>query len=82
MNHSFLASQVKIQRTKRGMSQDALAEQSGLSQRTIQRIENGESHPTGDTIQRIAAALGISPEDLVEWTIQEDNGFLVFCFYV
>lgn len=77
MENAPLASRIKELRTRKGLSQEALAEASGISHRTVQRIENGESKPTGDTLIRLAAALDIAPEELVDWTIKEDKSFLV-----
>ena len=48
-------------RLKAGLTQEALAERSGLGIRSIQGLERGESHPrreTAATSQRGAAALG------------------------
>ena len=42
------------------MSQETLAEESGLSRRTIQRIELGESNPNGDSLKRLAEALQVN----------------------
>ena len=78
MKQNHLATRVKEFRTQKGMSQETLAEESGLSQRTVQRIENGESNPTGDTIRRISNALNINPDELIDWTIKEDKGYLIF----
>ena len=78
MKQTHLATRVKEFRTQKGMSQEVLAEESGLSQRTVQRIENGESNPTGDTIRRISSALNINPDELIDWTIKEDIGYLIF----
>ena len=78
MKQTHLATRVKEFRTQKGMSQEVLAEESGLSQRTVQRIENGESNPTGDTIRRISNALNINPDELIDWTIKEDIGYLIF----
>ena len=78
MKQTHLATRVKEFRTQKGMSQEVLAEESGLSQRTVQRIENGESNPTGDTIKRISNALNINPDELMDWTIKEDIGYLIF----
>ena len=78
MKQNHLATRVKEFRTQKGMSQEVLAEESGLSQRTVQRIENGESNPTGDTIRRISNALNINPDELIDWTIKEDKGYLIF----
>jgi transcriptional regulator with XRE-family HTH domain len=51
-------------RAIRGMSQEYLAEESRVSLRTIQRIENNESDPTGETIKRIANALDVRLSEL------------------
>lgn len=53
-------------RQQKGLTQEELADISGLSVRTIQRIENGESIPRSYTIRMIANALGQQYEDLVK----------------
>jgi transcriptional regulator with XRE-family HTH domain len=47
------------------MSQEYLADESRVSLRTIQRIENNESTPTGETIKRIAIALDVKLTELI-----------------
>ena len=76
MKNGNLAKRVKELRKRNGLSQEELTENSGLSLRTIQRIENGETQPTGDTLKRIAKVLNVTPNELVDWTIMEDKGFL------
>lgn len=49
---------------------------SGLSLRTIQRIENGETDPTGESLKRLSNALNVNPDELIDWTIKEDRSFL------
>lgn len=71
-----LAERVKELRNRKGFSQERLAEESKLSLRTIQRIENNESVPRGDTLERLAIALGTSPDEIVDWKIQEDSNYL------
>ena len=71
-----VSQRVKALRNQKGMTQEALAENSGLSLRTIQRIENNETQPRGDSLKRLAMALKTTPDDLLEWTIQEDKGYL------
>ena len=78
MDNTNLGSRIKQLRNQRALSQEALAEESGLSLRTIQRIENGSSNPTGDTLKRLAQALNVSPDELIDWAIKEDYGFLTF----
>ncbi|MFB9053593.1 DUF4870 domain-containing protein [Formosa undariae] len=76
MKNNDLSKKVKALRTRKGFSQEALSEHSGLSLRTIQRVENGETKPTGDSLKKIANALQITPDELIDWTVIEDYGFL------
>lgn len=78
MDKTQLAIRVKGLRTQKGMSQEFLAEESGLSLRTIQRIENGESNPTGESLKRLANALNINPDELIDWSVKEDKKYLTF----
>ena len=66
MKTNSLAKRLKELRNLRGMSQEYLAEESRVSLRTIQRIENEESSPTGETIKRLSVALDVALKDLVE----------------
>ena len=77
MKNKDLAKRVKELRKRNGISQELLAENSGLSLRTVQRIENGETQPTGDSIQRLSSALNVTPNELIDWQIIEDNNILL-----
>jgi transcriptional regulator with XRE-family HTH domain len=46
-----------------GLTQEALAERSGLGVRSIQHLERGESQPQRDTAQRLATALALADEE-------------------
>jgi transcriptional regulator with XRE-family HTH domain len=72
-----LAKKVKELRKRSGISQELLAENSGLSLRTIQRIENGETQPTGDSIRKLSSSLNVTPNELIDWQIIEDNNVLL-----
>ena len=78
MTNNHLAIKLKALRHQKGMSQEILAEESGLSLRTIQRIENGETNPTGDSLKRLANGLNVNPDELIDWAIKEDKKYLVF----
>ena len=52
-------------RKERGMTQEALAEKSGLSQQYISSIENGLRNPTIVTLYELAQALGVEHIELV-----------------
>ena len=75
MKNSKLSERVTELRNRKGFSQEVLAEDSGLSLRTIQRIENGETTPRGDTLQRIAKGLGVTSEELIDWKLEKNDIF-------
>lgn len=64
-----MSNQVKTFREQQHMTQSELAEKSGLSLRTIQRIEAGNI-PKGFTLKAIAKALQTEPEKIVP-SVQE-----------
>ena len=76
MKNNELAQRLKTLRNRKGFSQEELSEKAGLSLRTIQRIENGETEPRGDSLKRLALAFDVPLDEIVDWTIQEDNGFI------
>ena len=53
-------------RKLRGMTQEQLAEKSGLSQQYLSDLERGKRNPTIVTIYEIAMALGVSHIELVQ----------------
>ena len=77
MKNDNLANKIKDLRKRKGFSQEQLSENSKLSLRTIQRIENGESVPRGDTLIKLTQALEVTPDDLLEWRANEDRGYLI-----
>ncbi|GAA3957465.1 helix-turn-helix domain-containing protein [Mucilaginibacter dorajii] len=78
MKNTDLTKKIKELRAKMGLSQGELADITQLNLRTVQRIENGETEPHGDSLKRLANALNVLPNDLIEWTEKEDRGLLVF----
>ena len=78
MKNIELAQRIKDLRFRRGLSQEKLSEIAEINLRTVQRIESGETDPRGDTLKRIAIALNVTPDELIDWTEQEDKGFLAF----
>jgi transcriptional regulator with XRE-family HTH domain len=57
--HSDIIANIKSERIKQGLSQEKLAEKSGLSIRAIGMIESGERKPTLYNYLRICDALEI-----------------------
>lgn len=76
MKTKEIAQKIKELRARKGISQELLAEESGLSLRTIQRIENGETDPRGHTLQQLAKVLNTSTEELTHWNLSEDSRYL------
>jgi transcriptional regulator with XRE-family HTH domain len=56
---------LKSERLKRSLSQEALAELSGLSRNYISSIERGAVSPSLTTLEKLAKALGISLTKLI-----------------
>lgn len=64
-----MKNKIQLLREKNRLTQKELAEKTGLSLRTIQRIEAG-SIPKGFTLKALAESLNTTPENLIE---KEDN---------
>jgi len=63
----MLAQNVRKLRLKRGLSQEKLARLAGISNATLVKIEAGTARePTITTVIKIAGALEVSIDDLVE----------------
>lgn len=77
MDKENLGAKIKTLRKRKGFSQEQLADDATLSLRTIQRIENGETIPHGDSLRKLTQALGVNPDDILEWAPSEDKGYLV-----
>ena len=52
-------------RKEKGLTQESLAEKSGLSQQYISGLENGQRNPTIVTLFELASALGVSHVELL-----------------
>lgn len=61
-----LARRMKEHRQTLGLSQEALAERSGLSSNFIARIEIGGKTPSLSTLAKLADALGTTVSDLLD----------------
>jgi len=66
-DQSTIGKTIRKYRQEKKMSQEALARAASLSLPTIVKIESGDTpNPTIDTIKKIAAALGVSIDDLMK----------------
>ena len=60
----ILAQNLKKNRRRLGITQPELAERAGLSTHYLGMIEIARNFPTADVLERLAAALGIKPNEL------------------
>ncbi|TRZ42460.1 helix-turn-helix domain-containing protein [Robertkochia solimangrovi] len=58
-------------RKKQGLTQEELAEKSNVNLRTIQRMENNQNEPRGNTLKLICKALEIDITELAENNIMD-----------
>lgn len=65
-------------RKQKALSQEQLADSAKVNVRTIQRIENNETTPRGATLKLICDALGVTPDEIINFEKIEDNTFLIW----
>jgi len=53
-------------RLRKVLTQEELAQRSGVAEATISRIESGQQEARISTVRKLAAALGIEPSELVD----------------
>jgi transcriptional regulator with XRE-family HTH domain len=61
-NQTPIGLRLKELREAAGLTQPQLAERTGLSRAGVAHIEQGLRRPTWDTITKLAAALGVTPD--------------------
>lgn len=59
-----IGERIRAVRRAYGLSQARLAEKVGVKQNTISKWESGESEPSRDQVKRVAAALGVSSNQI------------------
>jgi transcriptional regulator with XRE-family HTH domain len=53
-------------RLRKALNQQELADRAGLTRATLSRLEAGQENPYPRTVRKLAAALDVEPEDLME----------------
>jgi transcriptional regulator with XRE-family HTH domain len=62
-----LSKNLKKMRIRKGLSQDRLAKLADVANNTIIKMEQGENiNPTLDTLKKIAKALDVSVDELIQ----------------
>ena len=64
MTRAVLGNRLKDLRTRRGLTQAELAEQVGVSRKTINTVENGVFVPSTTLALLIARELGVAVEEI------------------
>lgn len=67
-DNSTLAANIRAERARRRISQEELAEKTGVSAASIVAYESAVSKPGVDKLFAIAEALGTTPNDLLGWS--------------
>jgi transcriptional regulator with XRE-family HTH domain len=62
----YIGDKVRELRKRSLLTQQQLADRSGVGVNTIIRIERNQVEPHGRTIRKLADALGVEPSDLLE----------------
>jgi len=57
---------LKLIRERKALTQQQLAGKARVSRVTIMRLEHGSGKPFPTTVRKLADALGVEPEDLME----------------
>ena len=73
---TILAQRIRQERVRKGYAQEHLADSAGISLRTLQRIEGGQTEPRGHTLIALAQVLDVAIEDLMDFTKEENSGTL------
>ncbi len=60
-------------RERRALTQRDLAGQAGVTTASINRIENGVHEARLSTVRKLADALGVSVDELIDWEAGEPN---------
>lgn len=60
-------------RERKLVTQEELADRSGMTRANISRLENGLQRPRISTARKLAAALGVEPEELIDWEAEDEG---------
>lgn len=69
----MIGKHIKSARKSAGLTQDELGQLIGISGVAIMRYEKGQREPTKETIEKIAAKLQVSPNELMGWEVAQEK---------
>lgn len=77
MDNSMLGQRIRTERKKLSLTQEQLAERTGVSDAYIGQIERGERSPTLETLVKLANRLGVTIDYLLlDSLIPGDDNFI------
>ncbi len=71
--HKKAGEQIRALRLKSGMTQEELAEKIDSSQKYISGVENGHRKPSLDFYRKVAEALAVSLDSILQPDLEEHN---------
>jgi quercetin dioxygenase-like cupin family protein len=77
LKQQAVGEQVRLLRTRRGLSLRGLAAQTGFSPSFISQLENGQVSPSISSMEKIASTLGVSLVDFFAAASEADGGLVV-----
>ena len=78
MNQSAIGSYIARKRREKNLTQEQLAEQLGVSNKTISKWENGKCMPDYSIIQKLCEALGVTLPELMDGEDTAQNSVRVY----
>lgn len=72
----LLGKRIKEIRTKKGMTQEELAEITGMGERNLSKIECGVNFVSAETLSKLSDALSIDPKVLFDFNHLKDENEL------
>ena len=78
MDRKAFGKRMRELRSRRGWTQEQMAEYTSLSSDTIRRLEHGKFNPSLDTMGKIAAGLELPLPSLLEDQLDEADELAVF----
>lgn len=76
-NLKLIGKKIKEIRKRKKISQETLAEMVSMNQRSILRLENSQTIPTLESLEKIAKALDVEVSDFLNNEHLEDRAYLL-----
>lgn len=68
-----IGSAIKEMRTRKGLTQQALADQAGITRAYLSQIEGNHKKPTLETVEKLSEAMEVPPQVLLFLSLTEED---------